>query len=75
MNELDFRLLSLAVQHWYRHYNVAPTDHATDTLCAAAMNFLREGCRTVEEIAQKLVETYAGLPAIKVNAPSSCSIH
>ena len=42
MNELDFRMLSLAVQHWYRHYNVATTDHATDTLCAAAINVLRE---------------------------------
>jgi len=39
------------------------------------MNFLREGCLTVEEIAQKLAEAYAGLPAIKVNAPSSASVH
>ena len=75
MNELDFRMVSLAVQHWYGHYDVAPTDQVTDTLCTAAINFLREGCRTVEEIAQKLLETYPGLPAIKVNAPSSASVH
>ena len=75
MNELDFRMLSLAVQHWYRHYDVAPTDHATDTLCLAAINFLRGGCQTVEEIAHKLIEAYDGLHAVHINAPSSASVH
>ncbi|NKL39753.1 hypothetical protein GFL57_01755 [Rhizobium leguminosarum bv. viciae] len=44
-------------------------------LCDAAIELYNEGCRSVEEMATLLIGTYVGLPATRVNAPSSSSVH
>ncbi len=75
MTDHDFRMLSLAVQRWYRFYKVAPDDLASDTLCSAAIDFFKGGYRTADDIANMLIETYVGLWWVRTNAPTSASIH
>ncbi|MEF3131010.1 hypothetical protein OS035_05960 [Rhizobium sp. 268] len=71
----DHLLMSKAVREWYRHYEVEWDDQASSFLCDAAIELYNEGCRSVEEMATVLIDTYVGLAATRVNAPSSSSMH
>jgi hypothetical protein len=71
----DFRMLSEAVQAWYRYYEVAPDEQASHTLCSAAIDLFNEGYRTCDGIATMLIGTYVGRWSTRVNAPTSQSIH
>lgn len=74
-NEPNFRMLSQAVQRWYRHYGETPTDACSALLCMHAIRLYNEGVRSEELIASELIGTYVGLPATKINAPSSDAVH
>jgi len=71
----DFRMLSQAVQAWYRFYEVVPDDQASHTLGAAAIQFFNDGHRSVDELTTLLIGTYVGRWATRVNAPTSAAIH
>lgn len=71
----DHLIISKAVSQWYRYYNAAWDDHASSFLCDAAIALYDKGCRSVDEMATLLIETYVGLAATRVNAPSSTSMH
>jgi len=74
-NDPDFRMLSDAVQAWYRFYELPPADPASHTLCNAAIALFNEGYRTVDEIATALIGAYVGFVATRTNAPTSMSLH
>jgi hypothetical protein len=71
----DFRILSEAVQAWYRYYEVAPDDQASHTLGAAAIGFFNNGHRSLDEITTMLIGTYVGKWATRINAPASDAVH
>ncbi|WP_245456736.1 hypothetical protein [Rhizobium hidalgonense] len=71
----DFRMLSEAVQAWYRFYEVDPDERASQTLCTAALEFYQEGYKTAEEVSTLLIGTYVGLWSTRVNSPSSATVH
>lgn len=73
--ERDFRMLSEAVQAWYRYYEVAPDETASEKLCSAALDFFNEGYRTKDDIATMLIGTYVGRWSTRVNAPASSALH
>ncbi|WP_413708553.1 hypothetical protein [Rhizobium sp. Rhizsp82] len=70
-----FRMLSEAVQAWYRYYEVEPDDQASHTLSAAAIGFFQEGHRSLDDVTTMLIGTYVGRWATRVNAPTSNSVH
>ena len=53
-----FRMLSEAVQAWYRYYEVEPDDQASHTLSAAAIGFFQEGHRSLDDVTTMLIGTY-----------------
>jgi hypothetical protein len=53
-------MLSEAVQAWYRYYEIAPDDQAPHTLGAAAIQFFKDGHRSLDEITTMLIGTYVG---------------
>ncbi|OCJ17254.1 hypothetical protein A6U87_20840 [Rhizobium sp. AC44/96] len=63
-------IISKAVQKWYRHYQVAWDDEASSFLCDAALKLYDNGFRSVEEVADRLIKTYVGVPDTRVNACS-----
>ncbi|MBB4291517.1 hypothetical protein GGE16_003576 [Rhizobium leguminosarum] len=71
----DHRIMSQAVREWYRYYGVEWDDQASSFLCDAAIGLYEQGCRSVEEMATTLIGTYVGLPATRINAPSSDTVH
>jgi len=74
-HETGFRLMSEAVQAWYRFYAESPENHASQVLCNAAIDLYHDGYLTVDAIAASLIGTYVGICSTKVNAPTSASIH
>ncbi|NLS08287.1 hypothetical protein HGP14_34440 [Rhizobium sp. P32RR-XVIII] len=75
MREVDFKILSQAVQGWYRHYGVPFNDESTEVLCSAAIDLYNGGHKTVGEITPRLIQAYHGLMSMKVNSPTSIAIH
>jgi len=71
----DFRKLSQAAQAWYRYYEVAPDDQASNTLGATAIQLFNDGHRTLDEITTMLIGTYVGRWATRVNASTSNALH
>jgi hypothetical protein len=71
----EFRLMSEAVQAWYRFYEVSPDDRASHVLCNAAIDLYNDGYRTVDDIATVLIGTYVGIWSTKINAATSTSVH
>lgn len=71
----EFRLMSEAVQAWYRFYEVSPDDRASQVLCNAAIDLYNDGYRTVDDIATVLIGTYVGIWSTKINAATSTSVH
>ncbi|MBB3320428.1 hypothetical protein FHT77_006348 [Rhizobium sp. BK181] len=71
----DHRIMSQAVREWYQYYNVEWDDQASSFLCDAAIDLYDHGCRSVEDMAATLIETYVGLAGTRVNASSSVSVH
>ncbi len=74
-DEQDFRMMSRAVQRWYRFYEVNPTNKASTVLCSAAIELFNGGCRSSDDMATTLIASYVGLAATWVNAPSSQAVH
>jgi hypothetical protein len=70
-----FRMMSEAVQAWYRFYEVRPDDRCSNVLCQAAIDLYQGGLRTVDDIATTLIGSYVGVYATRVNAPTSLSVH
>lgn len=70
-----FRMLSEAVQAWYRYYEVEPDELASQTLSAAAIEFFKEGYRSLDHVTTMLIGTYVGKWSTRVNAPTSASLH
>jgi hypothetical protein len=77
MNQHDpeFRLMSEAVQAWYRFYKVSADDQASRVLCSAAVDLYNEGYLTAGDIATVLIETYAGISSTSAKPPASASLH
>jgi hypothetical protein len=71
----EFKMLSEAVQAWYRFYEVSPHARASQFLSKAAINLYNDGYKTADDIASVLIGTYVGIWSTKVNAPTSASIH
>jgi hypothetical protein len=71
----DFRMLSEAVQAWYRFYEVDPDDQASHTLACAAIQFFNDGHRSLDDITTMLIGTYVGKWATRINAPTSAAVH
>jgi len=71
----DFRMLSEAVQAWYRHYDVDPDEPVSAVLCSAALSLYQRGHRSVEAIASGLIGAFIGMPSTRINAPTSASVH
>ena len=74
-HDKDFRMLSEAVQAWYRYYEVDPEDRASHTLCTAAIDFFNEGYRSLDDLSTMLIGTYVGRWSTRVNAPTSAALH
>ena len=74
-DDLEFRLLSDAVQQWYRYYEVTPDEQCSSTLCNAAIDLFNRGYRTADDVATMLIGTYVGRWATRVNMPISSTIH
>ena len=70
-----FRMMSEAVQQWYRFYLASPDEKATETLCSAAIDLYNEGYRSADGIATVLIGTYVGIWSTRVNAQSSEAMH
>lgn len=68
-------LIYQAVEFWYEHFEADRQHEATAVLCAAAVRFVNEGESSVAELATALICAYPGLPATRVNAPTSIAIH
>ncbi len=71
----DHLIISQAVSQWYRYYNADWDDHASSFLCDAAIDLYNDGCSSADEMAAILIGTYVGIPATRVNAPSSSALH
>lgn len=74
-NDPGFRMMSEAVQAWYRFYEVSPDDRATEMLSSAAIDLYNEGYRSADEIATMLIGSYVGIWSTRVNAPTSAALH
>jgi len=70
-----FRMMSEAVQAWYRYYEVDPDDQASQTLCAAAIALFNDGHRSLDDLSTMLIGTYVGRWSTRVNAPTSAAVH
>jgi hypothetical protein len=75
LSDKDFRMLSEAVQQWYRHYEVRPDERASNALCSKALDLYNEGYRTADDIATMLIGTFFGLWSTRANAATSVSVH
>jgi hypothetical protein len=75
IREAEFKMLSRAVQAWYRHYGASVNDTRTQVLCSAAIDLYNDGHRTIEEIASRLIDTYNGPDTTRINAATSIAIH
>lgn len=75
IRDADFKILSRAVQAWYRHYGASVNDTRTQVLCSAAIDLYNDGHRTIEEIASRLIDTYNGPDTTRINAATSIAIH
>ncbi|MGZ2461781.1 hypothetical protein [Rhizobium anhuiense] len=73
--EQAMKMLSRAVERWYRYYELEHDDGASDVLCNAAIALFNEGYRSEGDIATMLIGTYVGLDATKVNAPTTATLH
>ncbi len=51
----DFKMMSEAVQAWYRFYELDPNDRISHVLCQAAIDFYNEGHRSSDDFAAALV--------------------
>lgn len=71
----DFRSLSEAVMTWYRHFGVAVSEHDSQILCSAAIQLFNDGKTDVEDLAAGLIEMFPAPDLLKMNAPTSQSIH
>lgn len=69
------KMLSRAVQRWYRYYEVEQDDRASHVLRHAAITLFNDGYRSEDDIATMLIGTYVGLNSTKVNALTSSSVH
>lgn len=74
-NDPDFKMMSEAVQAWYRFYEVDPKHGLSEVLCQAAIDLYHDGHRTSDDIATALIGTYVGIQAMRVNAPTSAAVH
>lgn len=74
-SDQEFRMLSEAVQAWYRYYELRPDEQASHVLCSAALEFFDEGYCTLDDVSTMLIGTYVGISATRVNAPTSKSVH
>jgi hypothetical protein len=70
----DFKMMSEAVQAWYRFYEIDPKRGLSDVLCQAAIGLCREGHYNSDDIATVLIGTYVGIHATRVNAPTSAAV-
>ncbi|PZM14839.1 hypothetical protein CPY51_09015 [Rhizobium tubonense] len=73
--EKEYRIISQAVQAWYRFYGDDWDDEASSFLCSAAIKLYNGGCRSTEDLATTLIGTYVGLAATRVYARSSVTLH
>lgn len=71
----DFKMMSEAVQAWYRFYEIDPRNGLSEVLCQAAIDLYRGGHHSSDDIATALIGNYVGLDATRVNAPTSASVH
>lgn len=70
----DHLVISKAVSEWYRT-TMSPGMTTRRPYCAMQPSNSMGGCRSVDEMATVLIETYVGLAATRVNSPSSDAIH
>ncbi|WP_167376998.1 hypothetical protein [Rhizobium aegyptiacum] len=71
----DFKCLSKAVMSWYRHFGVAVSEHDSQILCSAAIQLFNDGKTDVDDLASGLIEMFPAPDLLKINAPTSQSIH
>lgn len=71
----DFRCLSLAVMSWYRHFGIKVGEHDSHILCSAAIQLFNDGRTDVEDLTAGLLEMFPVPDLLKINAPTSQSIH
>ncbi len=69
------KMLSSAVQRWYRHYSDEHDERTSDVLCQATIALFEQGHRSEDEIVTLLIGSYVGLDSTRVNAPTSSSVH
>jgi hypothetical protein len=71
----EFEILTEAIQAWYLHYGASARDDSTPTLCNAAVEFYNAGDTTLDALSARLIATFHGPDVLRVNAPTSGSIH
>jgi hypothetical protein len=71
----NFKMVSIAVQAWYRHYELDACEQLSQLLCNAALDHYQDGCRSADGLATWLIETFDGWMATRANAPTSISVH
>ena len=73
INESEFKMLSQAVQAWYRYYDIRPDPETSQVLCSAAITLFNAGHRSREDVtghlitrfpAEAFIERTAALPGI-----------
>jgi len=55
----DVRILSVAVQLWYRHYDIQANVALSCAVCAAAIGIYRSCTLAADDIAQTLIERFS----------------
>ena len=71
----DFKCLSKAVMSWYRHFGVAVSEHDSQILCSAAIQLFNDGKTDVDDLASGVIEMFPAPDLLKINAPTSQSVH
>ncbi|AJD45895.1 hypothetical protein RGR602_PC01871 (plasmid) [Rhizobium gallicum bv. gallicum R602sp] len=58
--ESDLRLMSGAVQAWYRHFGLAPEPRYSAMLCSSVIDRFNQGHSSVEDLTAHLIALFDG---------------
>jgi hypothetical protein len=75
MHPQDFQTLSDAIQCWYKHFGIHPTDRDTSVLCSAALDLFNDGKTDAQDLVAGLLKIYPDPVLMKQNAFTSQAIH
>ncbi|PKA45132.1 hypothetical protein CWR43_04890 [Rhizobium sullae] len=72
--ESDLRLMSGAVQAWYRHFGLAPDTRCSVVLCSSVIDLFKQGHGSADDLAALLIALYDGPKSVE-RPPTSTKAH